>query len=65
MTILDFYVDNMEINSTLIKGLEVRAEINSFLADAKLFSNLVPVGINRTGGYPDYLGNFLGCLAFI
>jgi len=65
MAILNFNVGNMEINSTLIEGLEMRAEIHFFLADTKLFSDLVSVGINRTGRYSDDPGNFLGCLAFI
>ena len=65
MTILDFYVDNMEIISILIEGLEMRTEINFFLADTKLFPDLVPMGINRTGCYSDNLRNVLGCFAFI
>ena len=62
---MNFNLNNMEVISTLIEGLEMRAEIHFFLDYAKLLSDLVPVGVNRTGPYSDDLGNFLGCLAFI
>ena len=39
---LNYNVFNMEINSILIEGLEMRSEIHIFLADAMLFPDMAP-----------------------
>jgi hypothetical protein len=49
---LIYYGKNMEIIYILFQRLEIRLEVDLFVVQAELASDVVSISINRTGSHP-------------